>query len=64
MNTAWLNSEAQAGLARLEGWRERGWLRRLDVAFARFMAALPGQCPPEGGALAPAAPLPLLLASL
>ena len=63
MNTVWLNSEAQAVLARLESWRERGWLRRLDVAFARFMAALPGQCPPEGGALAPAAPLPLLLAS-
>ena len=63
MNTGWLNSEAQAVLARLEGWRERGWLRRLDVAFARFMAALPGQCPPEGGVLAPAVPLPLLLAS-
>ena len=63
MNTVWLNSEAQAVLTRLECWRERGWLRRLDVAFARFMAGLPGQCPPEGGVLAPAAPLPLLLAS-
>ena len=63
MNTGWLNSEAQAVLARLESWRERGWLRRLDVAFARFMAGLPGQCPPEGGVLAPAVPLPLLLAS-
>jgi exodeoxyribonuclease V alpha subunit len=63
MISGWANPETAEVLARLESWRERDWLRRLDVAFARFMAALPDQCPPEGGVLAPAVPLPLLLAS-
>ncbi|MEO8859346.1 MAG: exodeoxyribonuclease V subunit alpha [Burkholderiaceae bacterium] len=32
-------------LALLQRWREAGWLRRLDVAFARFMHALDPQAP-------------------
>jgi len=61
--TLGLCAEANAVLARLDAWRERGWLRRLDVAFARFIATLPAQFPPEGHALAPPAPVPLLLAA-
>jgi hypothetical protein len=41
MISGWANPETAEVLARLESWRERDWLRRLDVAFARFMAALP-----------------------
>ena len=62
MNLAWMSPEATTVIARLETWRERGWLRRLDVAFARFIASLPAQCPPDAGVFAAAVPLPLLLA--
>ena len=58
-----LGAEANAVLVRLDAWRERGWLRRLDVAFARFIAMLPAQLPPEGHALAPPTPVPLVLAA-
>ena len=58
-----LSGEAKAVLARLDAWRERNWLRRLDVAFARFIAMLPAQFPPEGHSLPPPTPAPLLLAA-
>lgn len=52
-----------AVLDRLDAWRERGWLRRLDVAFARFIATLPPQFVPEELAVtAPVSP-PLVLAA-
>jgi len=34
-------------LSELQSWREAGWLRRLDLAFARFMAELDPQAAPE-----------------
>ena len=47
--------DAHASLALLEAWAEQGWLRRLDVALARFVAShSPDQQPPQP-------PLPALL---
>ncbi|MFZ2989255.1 exodeoxyribonuclease V subunit alpha [Ideonella sp.] len=37
---------AHAMLANLEDWAERGWLRRLDLALARFMAERDPEAPP------------------
>ena len=50
--------DADATLALLEAWAEQGWLRRLDVALARFVASHSAMPHPAPQPLAPQPPPP------
>ncbi len=52
---------AEALLTTLDGWRVRGWLRRLDVAFARFVVALAAEQMAKDTAGGPVVPVPATL---